>query len=80
MAMGRAVITTDAPGCRETVTEGVNGLLVPVGDSARLAEAMERFIREPGLAVAMGRESRRIAMEKYDVNTVNADIMRHAGL
>ena len=41
---------------------------------------MERFIREPHLAAAMGRESRRIATEKYDVNTVNADIMRHAGL
>jgi glycosyltransferase involved in cell wall biosynthesis len=80
MAMGRAVITTDAPGCRETVSEGVNGLLVPVGDAVRLAQAMERFIQEPGLAAAMGRESRRIATEKYDVNTVNADIMRHAGL
>jgi glycosyltransferase involved in cell wall biosynthesis len=80
MAMGRAVITTDAPGCRETVSEGVNGLLVPVGDAVRLEQAMERFIREPHLAAAMGRESRRIATEKYDVNTVNADIMRHAGL
>ena len=80
MAMGRAIVTTDAPGCRETVVDGVNGLLVPVGDVARLAEAMERFIKEPALAAAMGRESRRFATEKYDVNTVNADIMRHAGL
>ncbi|MCX5576723.1 glycosyltransferase family 4 protein [Kaistia terrae] len=80
MAMGRAVVTTDAPGCRETVVEGVNGFLVPPRDAVALAAAMEKFIRDPGLAARMGSESRRIAEEKYDVNLVNAEIMRHAGL
>lgn len=80
MAMGRAVITTDAPGCRETVIEGVNGYLVPPRDAVALAAAMEKFIAEPGLAARMGAESRRIAEEKYDVRLVNAEIMRHAGL
>jgi glycosyltransferase involved in cell wall biosynthesis len=80
MAMGRAIITTDAPGCRETVIEGRNGFLVPPRDADALYEAMLRFIEQPGLAAAMGAESRKIAEEKYDVRKVNADLMRHAGL
>jgi glycosyltransferase involved in cell wall biosynthesis len=75
MAMGRAIVTTDAPGCRETVQEGVNGYLVPVRDGGALARALERFIKEPTLIQAMGRESRRIAIEKYDVHQVNAKIL-----
>jgi glycosyltransferase involved in cell wall biosynthesis len=80
MSMGRPVITTDAPGCRETVEEGVNGFLVPVRDSKALAEAMERFIEKPELIKKMGRESRRIAEEKYDVRKVNQVILEAMGL
>ncbi len=80
MAMGRPVVTTDAPGCRETVRDGVNGYLVPVRDAGALARAMERFLVEPGLIEAMGRESRRIAVEKYDVREVNAIILEAMGL
>ena len=80
MAMGRAVITTDAPGCRETVVEGRNGFLVPARDSMALVEAMEKFVLDPKLAGNMGVESRRIAVEKYDVDLVNRDIMNHAGI
>ena len=58
MAMGRAIITTDAPGCRETVIDGVNGFLVPVRDADSLYEAMERFVLHPELAPRMGAESR----------------------
>jgi glycosyltransferase involved in cell wall biosynthesis len=76
MAMGRAIITTDAPGCRETVIEGINGYLVPVKDSQTLAKVMERFILEPELINIMGAESRKIAEEKYDVHKVNAIINR----
>jgi len=61
MAMGRPIITTDAPGCRETVIPGVNGFLVPVRDVDALVSAMERFIKEPELIERMGKESRRIA-------------------
>jgi glycosyltransferase involved in cell wall biosynthesis len=80
MACGRAVITTDAPGCRETVTPGDNGLLVPVGDAGALAEAMERFILQPDLARSMGLRSRALAEEKYDVRRVNAVMLDAMGL
>ncbi|MDZ4133205.1 MAG: glycosyltransferase family 4 protein, partial [Dethiobacteria bacterium] len=80
MAMGRPIITTDVPGCRETVVNGVNGFLVPVRDSEALAKAMERFIAEPKLIAQMGAESRRIAEEKYDVYKVNKVINEAMGL
>lgn len=80
MAMARAIITTDAPGCRETVTPGVNGLLVRPRDWKSLFEAMVRFVREPALAAQMGPASRGIAEMKYDVRRVNSDLMRYAGL
>lgn len=80
MSMGRPVITTDAPGCRETVVDGDNGFLVPVGDADALARAMERFITEPALVEQMGARSRRIAEEKYDVRKVNGVIMKTLGL
>ncbi len=75
MSMGRAVITTDAPGSRETVINGVNGYLVPVKDSRALVKAMERFIEQPKLIEKMGIESRRIAEEKFDVHKVNRVIL-----
>jgi glycosyltransferase involved in cell wall biosynthesis len=85
MATGRPVITTDAPGCRETVAipgdrparsasgvlEGLNGFLVPVRNSAALAEAMERFIVAPDLIATMGRYGRDYAEQRYDVHRVN---------
>ena len=80
MAMGRAIITTDAPGCRETVARGENGFLIPTKDSTALAEAMERFLRDPGLVAPMGARSRAIAEEKYDVHLVNRVMMRAMGL
>ena len=80
MATGRPVVTTDVPGCRETVVAGLNGLLVPVKDAEALAEAMERFLRDPGLVAPMGKQSRRIAEEKYDVNKVVAVMMRAMNL
>jgi len=80
MAMGRPVITTDVPGCRETVVPGVNGYMVPVRDAGALAQAMERFLVEPQIIHAMGRESRRIAEEKYDVHRVNQVIVQAMGL
>ena len=71
MAMGLAVITTDVPGCRETVVEGINGFLVPARDAQALSEAMQKFIDKPNLIVEMGRESRRLAEERFDVHKVN---------
>lgn len=75
MAMGRPIITTDAPGCRDTVVHGVNGYLVPVKDVEQLVQCMKKFIDNPALVNKFGRKSREIAEKKYDVHKVNRDIM-----
>ena len=80
MAMGRPIITTDAPGCRETVIDGENGFLVPVKSVDALVGAMLKFIEDPTLAPRMGRRSREIAEEKYDVHKVNAVMLREMGI
>ena len=80
MSMGRPIITTDAPGCRETVVHGQNGLLVPVQDASALENAMCEFLRNPDLAARMGAQSRGIAEEKYDVRKVNAHMIGSMGL
>lgn len=80
MSMGRPIITTDAPGCRETVIDGKNGFLVPVKDVDALKSAMEKFILEPDLISQMGKQSRIIAEEKYDVRKVNRAILQEMGL
>lgn len=80
MAMGRAVITTDAPGCRETVVDGDNGFLVPVKSVDALADAMARFITDPTLAARMGQRGRQMAEDKYDVHKVNAVMLKEMGL
>ncbi|WP_221933898.1 glycosyltransferase family 4 protein [Tepidimonas alkaliphilus] len=76
MAMGRPVITTDAPGCRETVVEGVNGFLIPPRDVEALEQAMLRFIEKPELIARMGNASRRLAEERFDVRKTNATLMK----
>jgi glycosyltransferase involved in cell wall biosynthesis len=80
LAMGRPVITTDAPGCRETVVDGENGFLVPVRDVEALAERMIRFIEEPALIETMGRAARRLAEERFDVRRINARILEILGI
>lgn len=80
MAMARPVVTTDAPGCRDTVDEGVNGFKVPVRDAAALAEAMARFARDSSLIAAMGAQSRRLAEERFDVRKTNEIILATMGL
>ena len=80
MASGRPVITTDAPGCRETVTDGVNGYLVPVKDVAAIVEAIEKMIADPAENERMAKAARSIAEEKYDVNKVNLMIRKTMGI
>ncbi|QYO69944.1 glycosyltransferase family 4 protein [Vibrio cholerae] len=78
MAIGRAVLTTDVPGCRETVIDGVNGFLIPPFDSSSLAEKMLYLIEHPEEILRMGDESYRIAKECFDVHKINpilADIL-----
>ena len=96
MAAGRPIITTDVPGCRETVQltakgrrqknrkealmEGENGFLVEVKNVDALVTAMKRFIETPSLIKLMGDRSREFVEEKFDVNKVNAIMMRILGL
>lgn len=80
MAMGRAVITTDAPGCRETVVEGDNGFLVPVKSVDALVSAMLRFVEAPDSIASMGQRSRVIAEQKYDVHKVNVAMLEAMGI
>jgi glycosyltransferase involved in cell wall biosynthesis len=80
MAMGRPIVTTDAPGCRETVVPGRNGYLVPVKDSAALSRAMERFMIDPSLISAMGHQSRLLAEERFDVRKINSEILSRMGI
>ena len=70
MSVGRAVITSDVPGCRDTVEDGINGFLVPVFSIEVLAEKMLYFINNKQAVIDMGDESYRIAQERYDVYKV----------
>lgn len=80
MAMARPIITTNSVGCRETVEEGVNGFLVPVRDPKALSEAMLRFIEKPALIESMGRESRWLAEQRFDVHKINAVMLAAMGI
>jgi glycosyltransferase involved in cell wall biosynthesis len=80
MAMGRPVITTDVPGCRETVIDGENGYLVSANDPAALAVAMEKFIQQPKLIQRMGMAGRKMAEERFDVHKVNEVILHEMNL
>lgn len=80
MAMGRPVITTDAPGCRETVEHGRNGYLVEIKSVEALTKAMLQFIDNPKLVEIMGNVSREIVLEKYDVHKVNHHMLTEMGM
>jgi len=69
-ACGRAIITTDNPGCRDAVIEGETGLTVPIRDAKALATAMLKLIEQPELRVAMGAKARVFAEKEFDVNSV----------
>ncbi len=75
MSMGRAIITTDVAGCRDTVIDGVTGLLVRPKDSSNLAEAMIRLIQDDKLRTEMGQNSRAYAEKKYSDESVVAEIL-----
>ena len=77
MAMGRPIITTDAPGCRETVIDGKTGFLVPIMDAEAVAEKMCIFLENPELIETMGKESLSYCKEKFDVNKVNEDMCKY---
>ncbi|OTG97255.1 glycosyltransferase family 4 protein [Acinetobacter sp. ANC 4973] len=76
MAIGRPVITTDVPGCRETVVDGVNGFLIPKWNVAMLADKMMYFIEHPEQINLMGYESYKIAQDKFDAEKVNIKLLK----
>lgn len=70
-AMGRPLVATDVPGCREVVEDGVNGYLCVSRDAGSLAEAMERLYRLDGAELRrFGDASRRMAEEKFSIQRV----------
>lgn len=75
MSMARPVITTDVPGCRQTVEDGVTGSLVPPFEPGALMRAMERYLLEPELIAQQGAAARRLAEERFDVRRVVADML-----
>ena len=75
MSIGRPILTTDNVGCRETVTNGDNGYIVPKADAQALAERIIWFLKNREQWERMGKRSRELAKEKYDVHKVNARIM-----
>jgi len=75
MSMNRAVITTDAPGCRETLIDGESGLLVPVGDARRLADAMIRLAASPALVERIAAAGHARATQLYDARVVAASVL-----
>jgi glycosyltransferase involved in cell wall biosynthesis len=74
-ACGRAVITTDHPGCRDAIEPDVTGLLVPVRDSHALANAIKRLLNNPSLCEEIGRAGRKLAERSFDVRQVIAQHM-----
>ncbi len=79
MSCGRAVITTDWPGCREPVLDGENGYLVPIRDARALADKMTVLISDRSLLEAMGEASYQRCKTQYDVNVVNKQMKDYIG-
>lgn len=77
MSTGRPVITTDVPGCRDTVIEGKTGMLVPAQDAEALAAAMIKMLERREDWVAMGQAGRRFVEETFDVHKVNRDLLAY---
>ena len=77
---GRAIVTTESRGCRETVPRGDNGILVPVRSPKTLASAMITLAEDSDLRARMGRKSRELAESRFDADVVASDIMNALAL
>lgn len=75
MAVGRPILTTDVPGCRETVFNGENGWLVEKADVEQLAEKMIWFIENPNEWQQMAEASRAMVEDKFDVHKINEELI-----
>ena len=69
-AIGRAIITTNVPGCRDAIEAGKNGLLIKERDVDSLVEAITFLLNNPSKRLEMGRRSRHIAEQKFSIENV----------
>ena len=69
-ACGRAIVTTDVPGCRDTIVNGKSGILVPIYDSETLAKTINKLIEDFNLCKSMGEEGRKYAIKNFNVNDI----------
>jgi glycosyltransferase involved in cell wall biosynthesis len=79
-ATGRAIVTTDTPGCREVVEHGRNGLLVPVHSVPALADAIQTLVENKELRQKMGRAGRLVAEGDFKLQNVLAAILNLYGI
>jgi glycosyltransferase involved in cell wall biosynthesis len=69
-ASGRAIVTTDVPGCRDIVRQGINGILVPPRNAAALAEAIADMLKNPAIRLQMANRGREIAISEFSEDVV----------
>jgi N,N'-diacetylbacillosaminyl-diphospho-undecaprenol alpha-1,3-N-acetylgalactosaminyltransferase len=75
MAMGKPIVTTDAPGCTNVIENGRNGFMVPVRDAQKLAHAILELINDPGMREAFGRRSYEKARDEFEETNVSRAII-----
>ena len=74
-AAGKPIVTTDVPGCREVVNDGVNGYLVPAKSENELAMALKKLILDSDLRKTMGAKSRAKAEQEFSVKRINSETL-----
>ena len=77
MATGRAIITTNVPGCRETVKEGYNGYMVRSKDVKALADKMIYLAEHKELIKEFGDNSYAYCVERFEVSKINSDMIKY---
>jgi glycosyltransferase involved in cell wall biosynthesis len=75
-AAGAPIVTTDRPGCRDIVLDGISGHLCPPQDPQKLADAIGAILGTPGAVARMGLESRNLAVNVFDSRKVAAAFQR----
>ncbi len=75
LSVGMPIITTHTPGCKETVIQEKNGFLIPPKQFGPLLDAVTYFVEQPEKIAPMGKASRKLAEEKFDVRLINADLL-----
>jgi glycosyltransferase involved in cell wall biosynthesis len=75
MAMSKAIVTTNTPGCKETVIPEYNGYFVSIKNTNSLIDTLEKFIHQPSIIAIMGDNSLKIAKDKYEVKIVNKKLL-----